>query len=55
MPIFSTCIITYLFTFCELDTGSLYFAHRADEDTLNVYIDGELEHVIYKGKELKND
>lgn len=37
-------------TFCYLDTGQTYFAYRISDDQLNVYIDGELEEVVYKGR-----
>lgn len=51
MPILSTCIITYMYTVCLLDNGSIYTAFR-EGDTLSAYVDGELYTRIKNGKEV---
>ena len=46
-----TCsIIGYYLTSCILFSGEWYLAIRQNENQLNVYVDGSLHHVVYKGK-----
>jgi len=48
-PIFSTCIIAYMYSVCLLENGSLYTAFRV-EDRLETYIDGKPYVTIVNGK-----
>ena len=49
MPILSTCVIAYLYSYCLLEDGRFYSTIRESETTMNVYIDQQLIGSVING------